>query len=92
MTTTQEEQKTGRNRACADLWPAAKLERAFQQAAPQIESVARTLSPHLADVNMAFDIESCLPVIRFVFTGKSTHDIECIPKSICGYRAVATYK
>lgn len=68
----------------AERWSVGELEKVFQAISPKIERVARALSHQLVDVNMAIDSQNCLPVIRFLFSEKTAHDMSVIPDKISG--------
>lgn len=77
---------------CADRWSGVELEKVFQAISPKIERVARSLSHQLVDVNMAIDSQSCLPMIFFVFSEKTAHDMSVIPDKISGYPISIEYR
>jgi len=73
-------------------WSERDLDSIFNRVAEQIESLAREFSPILLDVNMAIDIESRQPVIRFVFADNTAPDLERLPQNISGHKVVPTFR
>ncbi|MFN7114732.1 MAG: hypothetical protein ACK4PK_10290 [Alphaproteobacteria bacterium] len=73
-------------------WTDRDLDGLFNRVAQQIESVARDFASQLVDVNMAIDIDSREPVIRFVFADNTAPDLERMPQNIGGHRVVPTFK
>lgn len=73
-------------------WSERDLDSIFNRVAEQVESLAREFSPLLLDVNMAIDIESRQPVIRFVFADNTAPDLERLPQNISGHKVVPTFR
>ncbi|HRI76186.1 MAG: hypothetical protein H3C49_12045 [Alphaproteobacteria bacterium] len=73
-------------------WTDRDLDGIFNRVAQQIESIARDFASELIDVNMARDIDSQEPVIRFVFADNTAPALERMPHSIGGTKVVSTFK
>lgn len=73
-------------------WTDRELDGIFNRAVQQIEGVAREFASDLIDVNMARDIDSAEPVIRFVFADNTAPALERMPQSIGGTKVVSTFK
>ncbi len=73
-------------------WTDRDLDSIFNRVAQQIESIARDFASDLIDVNMARDIDSREPVIRFVFADNSAPALERMPHNIGGTKVVSTFK
>lgn len=73
-------------------WNERDLDGIFNRVAEQVEMLAREFAPILLDVNMALDIDSRQPVIRFVFADNTAPDLDRLPQKISGHKVVPTFK